>query len=78
MEGFAIFLALLGFIIKYWIGKRKFNRRTITGVEGFRSYEQMKLVRFIEWLGLLIGNILIIIGVLLFLFFIVTSNSSHK
>jgi hypothetical protein len=78
MEGFAIFLALLGFIIKYWIGKRRFNRRTITGSEGFKSYEQMKLIRFTELIGSLVGNVFLIAGILLFLFFIITPNGHHK
>jgi len=77
MKGLAIFVILIGVAIKYWIGRRRFNRRSITGVETFRSYESMRLLRFIEWLGVLIANIFIVGGILLFLFLWITPNTKH-
>jgi len=77
MEALGIFAVISGIGIRYWMGRRKFYRRNITGTESFKSYEQMNLIRFGEGLGLWIGNIFIIIGVLLFLFFLIAPNRPH-
>ncbi|MEZ2337298.1 hypothetical protein AB6735_16765 [Mucilaginibacter sp. RCC_168] len=70
MKGLAIF--------KYWIGRRRFYRRSITGLEGFKSYEQMRLIRFIEWLGVIFANLLIMGGILLFLLCLIPPYGHHK
>ncbi len=53
---------VIGIVLIYWIGRRKFYRRSMTGAEGFSSYESSLVIRFIERLGKWIAYILIIIG----------------
>lgn len=53
---------VIGIALIYWIGRRKFYRRSMTGAEGFSSYESSIVIRFIERLGKWIAYILIIIG----------------
>jgi hypothetical protein len=78
MEAFAVLIVMLGWGIKYWVNRRKFYRRNQVGKEGFNSYEKMRLTMFLEGLGWLIANLLIIGGILLFLFMWVSSQGSHK
>ena len=60
------FLAFgLGFVLNYVIAKRKFNRRTMTGMEGFKSYERAWLIPFIERVVRILAILLIIGGILL-------------
>ena len=56
-----------GVLIRYFIGRRKFNRRTIAGSEVFKNYEKSKLTNFIERFGRLIALILILGGIVLIL-----------
>ena len=53
---------VIGIALIYWIGRRKFYRRSMTGAEGFSSYESSIVIRFIERLGKWVAYILIIIG----------------
>lgn len=53
---------VIGIALIYWIGRRKFYRRSITGAEGFSSYESSLVIRFIERLGKWFAYVLIIIG----------------
>jgi len=41
-----------GVLILLWIGKRKFNRRNVAGLEGFSSYEKSLLIRLIELINI--------------------------
>jgi len=59
-----IIILVAGLLLRYWINRRKFYRRSITGSEGFSSYERSVAVRFAEWLGKLIAYVLIILGLL--------------
>ena len=63
MKVLGIILLVVGCIIWYLVGKRRFNRRTITGVEVFRSYENAWLTRLGESVLRLIALFLIILGV---------------
>jgi len=60
----SIVLIIMGWAVKYWINRRKFYRRNAAGIEGFKSYEKMRLTVILENVGWLIGNILITIGIL--------------
>lgn len=60
----AIIPIVIGVALLYWIGRRKFYRRSITGAEGFSSYESSVIIRFIERIGKWLAYILIIIGLL--------------
>lgn len=55
-----------GVLILLWIGKRKFNRRNVAGLEGFSSYEKSLLIRMIELVGKWVAYAMIIFGLLLF------------
>ena len=60
------FLAFgLGFVLNYMIAKRKFNGRSMTGMEGFKSYERAWLIPFIERVVRILAILLIIGGILL-------------
>jgi Co/Zn/Cd efflux system component len=55
---YGIFLILLVFFIRYQVGKRRFNRRSTTGVQLFKSYFTgllttllEALLNVIEWLN---------------------------
>jgi len=56
-----------GVEIRYFISRRKFNRRTIAGSEVFKSYEKARLTHFSERFGRLVGLILILGGLVLLL-----------
>ena len=61
----AIIILILGFGLRYWINRRKFNRRRITGLETFSNYEKSVFITFLEWVGKLIAYIFIICGIFL-------------
>lgn len=65
LEIVGVVLVITGIIIRYMIGRNRFNRRSITGVETFSSYERMNLTRLLEWLGSIIGLLLIIGGIIM-------------
>jgi hypothetical protein len=44
-----ISLLLAGAAIRYKIGKRRFNRRNLAGLEWFSSYRRAVLTRLVEW-----------------------------
>ncbi len=73
-----LILIVLGWTIKYWMNRRKFYRRNAAGIEGFKSYENMRLTVLLENLGWLIGNILITIGILAFLLTFAMPLGHHK
>lgn len=52
----------LGLAIRYIVNRRKFNRRAVTGVEQFGSYEKFVATSFVERVFKLIGLGLIVIG----------------
>jgi len=57
-----IILLLLGAVIRVWINKRKFYRRSMTGREWFPTYTIYLLARIIEGALYLISLALIIAG----------------
>lgn len=59
-----ILCLLIGLGLQFWIGKRRFNRKNIIGLEGFSSYEKMLFVRFIERIGKIISYVVILLGIL--------------
>lgn len=60
--GFAVFAA--GFVLNYWISKRRFHRRAITGIQLFRSYKHFYFTRIFEGIGKLIAWVLMIFGLM--------------
>ncbi len=53
---------VLGLAIRYFINRRKFNRRAVTGLEQFGSYEKAVGTNLLERLFKLVGLILILLG----------------
>lgn len=51
-------------VLLFWIGKRRFKRRNLAGIEGFSSYEKSLVVPFLERIGKLLAYILILVGAL--------------
>jgi hypothetical protein len=60
----AVALILAGLFIRYKIAQRRFNRRSMTGLQWFPSYGNAVITRFLEGLATTIGKIMIFIGVL--------------
>ena len=60
-----ISLIALGIIILYIIGRRKFRRRGVAGLEGFSSYQAAVFIRFLEALFRLIAWIMLLGGAFL-------------
>jgi hypothetical protein len=58
----------------YRIAKRRFNRRTITGISLYPSYRRSLLTRLKEGLGTLLAVLLLLAGIL---FFLIGSNTRH-
>ena len=58
-----LFILVVGYLIRYIIGKRKFKRRAITGLEGFKGYNSALTSKFFERILLIIAKIFIIAGV---------------
>ena len=63
LTGAAMFV--VGCVINYKIGRRRFNRRTITGIEIFRSYQHKLTTRLFERIGRLIALLLIVFGLMI-------------
>ncbi|SHH16364.1 hypothetical protein SAMN05444388_107130 [Flavobacterium johnsoniae] len=59
-----IFFVILGFIIRYKINKRRFNRRGTDGLQQFKNYEQAWLVTLIERILMVLSFIIIVTGLI--------------
>lgn len=55
----------IGLFINYTINKRRFSRRSITGIEVYRSFEHSWTTRWTEGIGKLVAVIFIITGALI-------------
>ena len=60
------FIFTVGAGIRYWVNRRRFNRRNFSGVEVFKNYEHKTGARFIDQLLKLIAWLLMIGGVILY------------
>lgn len=60
----AIILLMLGLALRYFVNRRRFNRRTVTGMELFNSYESAWMIKLLEKLTFWIGTFLILGGLL--------------
>jgi hypothetical protein len=56
-------LISLGFLIRYIVARRKFNRRAMTGAEGFRTFERSWSISLAERIVRWVANILILGGI---------------
>ena len=64
-------MLVIGFTINYIIARRKFNRRSITGLEEFKSFEDAWLTKLIETFGSLVAKLFILIGIFILVLSIV-------
>lgn len=60
-----LILLVIGLFIRYQIGKRRFNRRGMAGLQQFSSYGRAVLTTLLERLILFIGNLCLLAGMLL-------------
>lgn len=64
----AYILIGIGLAIRYWIGRRRFNRRGIAGLQTFSSYERWWLTTRLEYLVNFLALLAILCGLFLLLF----------
>ena len=62
-----IALLVLGLIIRYSVGRRRFNRRNPFGNQEYRSYNEALVTRSGEGCARGIGTLLVLVGLLLVL-----------
>ncbi|MDB5158718.1 MAG: hypothetical protein JWR50_3425 [Mucilaginibacter sp.] len=62
-----ILLLLFGLLVRYIIRRRRFNRRSMAGVQGFKSYAIAIFTITIEKLANSLATLCIILAVILFL-----------
>lgn len=55
-------LLVIGIVMRYTISRRKFNRRSSAGLQGFSSYEKAWTTRLFEKFGKLIAIASLAIG----------------
>lgn len=60
-------LLLIGFIIRLFIGKRRFDRRGVGGMQHFQSYWTALILIFFEWIAGIVSLMMILLGLLLLL-----------
>lgn len=57
-----LILISIGLLMRFLIGRRKFNRRNVAGIEVFSSYLTAVTIRLFERLFNLFGLLLIVFG----------------
>ncbi|OCX54228.1 hypothetical protein BEL04_08190 [Mucilaginibacter sp. PPCGB 2223] len=61
-------LLVSGLSLRYWIGRRRFNRRNFAGLQVYRSYLVAVLVQLLESLLNIAGMLLILTAIYLLIF----------
>lgn len=51
-----------GFLLRYWIHARRFNRRSSFGIEQFDGYSDLWTARLVETLASIISGLLLAVG----------------
>jgi hypothetical protein len=64
----AIAAIILALALHYWVGRRRFNRRGVGGLQHFRNYERAVFITILERLITWAANILLVVGAVLLLF----------
>ena len=62
-----VLMILVGLVVRYKIGRRRFNRRSITGLEMFSSYGRGVIVRLVEGIVGFLARVSIWVGLALVL-----------
>ena len=53
--------------LRYWRGKRKFNRRNLAGLETFNSYKDSLLTIYLENFARFLSILLMVVGIFILL-----------
>jgi len=64
---YAIILIAIGITLRYFVGKRRFNRCGIAGLQQFSTYKQALLTTALERLLNIIATLMIGAGIILYL-----------
>lgn len=67
IQVYGIVLLIFGFLVRYIIGRRKFNRRGLAGLQEFKSYGWAVIVTAMETILNWIGNFCILFAIFLLL-----------
>ncbi|MEO7214544.1 MAG: hypothetical protein ABIX36_17190 [Mucilaginibacter sp.] len=62
----AIILFVAGLLIRYIIGRRRFNRRGVGGLQHFKSYNTSLIIPVMERVLNIIGALMILAGIALY------------
>lgn len=73
----AVIIILAGFVINYFINRRRFNRRNVAGLQQFSSYEKAVGTTALERLGKLIARLLILGGLFLLVLYYFASKRNN-
>ena len=65
VQVYGIIILIIGVALRYYINRRRFNRKNGAAVEMFRNFEHKSFVRSLEGVFRLIATLLIIVGFLL-------------
>lgn len=62
---YGIIFLLAGLALRYFVNRRRFNRRSITGMQQYKNYEQAVATTFFEKVLKIVGLALILLGAFL-------------
>ena len=65
MKILCILLLFFGLFLHYMIGRRRFQRRSIAGIQGFKSYSLAVVTLTIEKLANIFAKLCIILAIIL-------------
>lgn len=74
----AILMLIVGFAIRYGVARCGFNRRAMTGAQGFRSFERAWSITLGERVAKWFGTFLIIIGIIVLISTIANFRSIYE
>jgi hypothetical protein len=63
---YTVLLIATGLLLRYWIGKRRFDRKNVAGLQNFTRYRNAVIILTIENIVVWIANLLIVAGVALY------------
>lgn len=74
----AILAIVLGIIMRCYVAKKRFNRRTIGGMQMFSSYEKGVATTIFERIIKFVGTLLLIAGMIFLIMFWITNRQDQK
>lgn len=57
-------VVIIGILMRYYVAKKRFKRRAITGMQLFGSYEKAVAITVFERFLKLVGTLLILLGII--------------